>query len=119
MRRNWRDREENFDRKKGMPCFLCGSLNHPRYSYPELKKAAEKNERVNQLPKLDKLDQIGRPFLNRGILNGKKMKIFRDTRTSLDLISANDVTKEQYVRKLLLVKQPHSLLTVINSVMPV
>lgn len=82
---NWQDRDgpknrdEIFEKRKGMACFECGSLMHLCYSCPELNKREPNVGIMNNLCSDFDLRELFNPFLSKGKINDQELQSFEIT----------------------------------------
>ncbi|GFU40697.1 retrovirus-related Pol polyprotein from transposon 412 [Trichonephila clavipes] len=74
--------ELNFDKRKKLQCYECGSFNHLRPQCPNLKTQKVELCRIGVKSEGSLLD----PCTSKGKVNGFRMSILRDTGATVDVI---------------------------------
>ncbi|GFU52112.1 retrovirus-related Pol polyprotein from transposon TNT 1-94 [Trichonephila clavipes] len=74
--------ELNFDKRKRLQCYECGYFNHLRPQCPNLKTQKVELCRIGVKSEGSFLD----PYTSKGIVNGFRMSILRDTGATVDVI---------------------------------
>ncbi|GFV95592.1 DUF1758 domain-containing protein [Trichonephila clavipes] len=81
-RNSGRTPELNFDKRKRLQCYECGSFNHLRPQCPNLKTQKVELCRIGVKSERNLLD----PYTSKGKINGFRMSILRDTGATVDVI---------------------------------
>ncbi|GFT33470.1 retrovirus-related Pol polyprotein from transposon 17.6 [Trichonephila clavipes] len=83
--------ELNFDKRKRLQCYECGSFNHLRPQCLNLKTQKVELCRIGVKSEGSLLD----PYTSKGKVNGFRMSILRDTRVTVDVICQKYVERDR------------------------
>ncbi|GBL84293.1 hypothetical protein AVEN_118670-1 [Araneus ventricosus] len=103
---NWRN--EQFERKTVPACYICHSTQHLRPNCPQLKKE-KPTEFINHVGTADTAEILFAPYLSKALVNNVDVSILRDTGASIDLVSRNHASSEDFTGETVWVKQPLDL----------
>ncbi|XP_071041462.1 myb-like protein X [Parasteatoda tepidariorum] len=97
-------REREFERRRQLRCYECGSYDHLR---PQCPKAKTNSETVASLHVSEsRFPDIMTPYTSIGVVNGVGISILRDTGATLDLIPRRFVKPEMYTGESVWIKTP-------------
>ncbi|GFY76769.1 stress response protein nst1 [Trichonephila inaurata madagascariensis] len=89
-----RNNHQDFETRRRLQCFECGSYDHFRPQCPKLKKySSETTNRLKSNSEHASLD----PYTTRGKVNGFEMPILRDTGASIDIICEKFITPNMFI----------------------
>ncbi|GFU37084.1 retrovirus-related Pol polyprotein from transposon 412 [Trichonephila clavipes] len=90
-RNSGRTPELNFDKRKRLQCYECGSFNYLRPQCPNLKTQKVELCRIGVKSEGNPLD----PYTSKGKKNGFRMSILRDTGATVDVICQKYVNRDR------------------------
>ncbi|GFU20214.1 retrovirus-related Pol polyprotein from transposon 17.6 [Trichonephila clavipes] len=85
--------ELNFDKRKRLQCYECGSFNHLRPQCPNLKTQKVELCLIGVKSEGSLLD----PYTSKGKINGFRMSILRDTGATVDVICQKYVDRDRMI----------------------
>ncbi|GFY61109.1 retrovirus-related Pol polyprotein from transposon 412 [Trichonephila inaurata madagascariensis] len=88
-----RNNHQDFETRRRLQCFECGSYDHFRPQCPKLKKYS--SETINRLKSNSENASLD-PYTTRGKVNGFEMPILRDTGASIDIICEKFITPNMF-----------------------
>ncbi|GFY51796.1 SCAN box domain-containing protein [Trichonephila inaurata madagascariensis] len=78
-----KNHEKDFEKRRQLRCYECGSYSHLRPQCDKLKKTPES---ISHVVTNKSFDELMARYTSLGKVNGVEMKILRDTGATLDLI---------------------------------
>lgn len=97
---NWRN--EHFEARRPLACYVCHSTEHLRPNCPQLKR----EEKINKIGDRGADEDLFAPYMSTALVNHKKMSILRDSGASIDLVSSNHLTPGSLTGETIWVRQP-------------
>ncbi|GFQ88902.1 SCAN box domain-containing protein [Trichonephila clavata] len=98
----FQDKQREFDERKTLHCYECGSSNHLRPQCDKLKKTPESISHVTD----KSFDELMAHYTNLGKVNGVEKKILCDTGATLDLICNKYVKPHMYTNEKVWLRTP-------------
>lgn len=98
-----KQRDKDFERRKTLHCYECGSSNHLR---PQCDKLKKNQESISHIVTDKSIDELMSRYTSVGKVNGMEMKILRDTGATLDLICNKYVKPHMYTNEKVWLRTP-------------